>query len=97
MFGIRLTQHSRMRDALALFLLGVGALVLWRRRGVASLRGRAHTAMYPLLWRVREMLMVHLESELATLGEEAFLRRWSCRFITVRDGRVAIRVDERST
>lgn len=83
MFGASLGAHTRTRDALVQFLLRVGALVLSSRRAVASLRARPHKAMYPMLLKVRARLLQHLENELAKLGEQAFLKRWSTRFIRV--------------
>lgn len=92
MFRVQLSARTRTRDALVTFLLCVGALALWRRRGYASITGRPQRAMYPMLWRVRARLAEHLEAELSVLGEAAFLRRWSTRFIAVRDQRVRMRI-----
>lgn len=94
MFKVRLGERTKSRDALVTFLLCVGALVVWRRRGVAALRSRPHKAMFPMLLRMRTRLFEHLEAELATLGEEAFLLRWSCRFIKVNNARLEIRIVE---
>lgn len=94
MFGVSLGAHTRTRDAFTCLLLGLGALVLWNKRGVASLRGRPHRAMYPLLTKVRARSLQHLENELATLGEEAFLRRWSTRFIQVENNTLRVRITD---
>lgn len=91
-FRVRLGARTKTRDALITFLLCVGALVLWRRRGYASLTARPQRAMYPMLWKVRARLAEHLEAELSALGEAAFLRRWSTRFITVRNQRVHMEI-----
>lgn len=92
MFGVSLSAQTSTRDACVTFLLGVGALALWNSRGVASLHARPHKAMYPMLIKVRARLLQHLENELAAKGEEAFLQRWSTRFIKVTDNRLMVRV-----
>lgn len=51
----RSNENSRSRDAL--FLMGVGTLVLWRCRGVSSLRAWPKTTTHPMLWKVRSLLM----------------------------------------
>ncbi|KAM7304359.1 uncharacterized protein ISCGN_014259 [Ixodes scapularis] len=42
--------------------------------------------MWPLLWSLRRELVTFLECELFLLGECEFLRRWSCRYLTVING-----------
>lgn len=90
MFGLTLRMNTRSNDVLVNFLMCAGAFVLWRNRGAACLRARPQRAMFPLLWRVRSILMSHLEHELAALGEEAFLLRWSTRFIVVRSNILSV-------
>lgn len=92
MFGVTVSAETRSRDAFTLFLACVGAHVIWTRRGVASLRAQPQRAMFPLLWKIRTRLIQHLEMEFATLGEEAFLRRWSTRFIQVTDKQLRVTV-----
>lgn len=48
-------ENLRSRDAL--FLMGVGTLVLWRCRGVSSLRAWPKTTTHPMLWKVHSLLM----------------------------------------
>lgn len=90
MFQISMQWKSRHRDIFVELLMAIGAFVLWKRRGLAHLRGRPQRAMFPLLHRLRNVMLMHLNEELVILGEEAFLRRWSTRFIIVKNNRVSM-------
>ncbi|KAG0417634.1 hypothetical protein HPB47_005438 [Ixodes persulcatus] len=72
-------------------LLAAAEYVLWRNRCCAVRQARRSRALWPLLWRLRRELVGHLEEQLFFLGEEEFLRRWSCRYLSVRDSRIELR------
>lgn len=90
MFQVSMQWQSRHRDGFVELIMAIGAFVLWKRRGLACLRGRPQRAMFPLLYRLRNLMLTHLNEELVILGEEAFLRRWSTRFIVIRKNRVSM-------
>ncbi|KAG0443428.1 hypothetical protein HPB47_014933 [Ixodes persulcatus] len=73
------------------FLLAAAEYVLWRNRCCAVRQARRSRALWPLLWRLRRELVGHLEEQLFFLGEQEFLRRWSCRYLSVRDSRIELR------
>ncbi|KAG0412960.1 hypothetical protein HPB47_009893 [Ixodes persulcatus] len=72
-------------------LLAAAEYVLWRNRCCAVRQARRSRALWPLLWRLRRELVGHLEEQLFFLGEQEFLRRWSCRYLSVRDSRIKLR------
>ncbi|CAN7977739.1 unnamed protein product [Ixodes persulcatus] len=72
-------------------LLAAAEYVLWRNRCCAVRQARRSRALWPLLWRLRRELVGHLEEQLFFLGEQEFLRRWSCRYLSVRDSRIELR------
>ncbi|KAG0432428.1 hypothetical protein HPB47_020851 [Ixodes persulcatus] len=72
-------------------LLATAEYVLWRNRCCAVRQARRSRALWPLLWRLRRELVGHLEEQLFFLGEQEFLRRWSCRYPSVRDSRIELR------
>ncbi|KAM7298415.1 hypothetical protein ISCGN_019010 [Ixodes scapularis] len=76
------------RGGFALLLLAVGQLVLWQNRCAAVGQQRRSRAMWPVLSRLRGTLLRHLDSELFWLGEEEFLRRWSCRYVRLVGGHI---------
>ncbi|KAH9371029.1 hypothetical protein HPB48_007791 [Haemaphysalis longicornis] len=89
-FGVAVGADTRSRDAFTVFLVCVGAYLIWKRRGVAALRAQPLRAMFPLLWKIRSRLIEHLETEFATLGEQAFLQRWSTRFIRISNKQLQV-------
>ncbi|CAN7950136.1 unnamed protein product [Ixodes pacificus] len=72
-------------------LLAAAEYVLWRNRCCAVRQARRSRALWPLLWRLRREVVGHLEEQLFFLGEHEFLRRWSCRYLSVRDSRIELR------
>lgn len=91
-FGIAVDADTRSRYAITVFLVCVGAWVLWNRRGVTALRAQPQRAMFPALWEVRARLINHLEAEFATLGEQAFLQRWSPRVIQITEKQLSVTI-----
>lgn len=68
------------------------AQIIWKRRGFAALRARLQKCMFPMLRKMRSRLFDHLEAELAALGEEQFLQRWSTRFIRVVNKQIEVSI-----
>ncbi|XP_040070511.3 uncharacterized protein LOC120843272, partial [Ixodes scapularis] len=75
----------------ACLLLAASEYVLWRNRCCAVGQGRRLRALWPLLFRLRRELVSHLEAQLFLLGEQEFLRRWSCRYLHVHNSRIELR------
>lgn len=78
----------RPQGGFTLLLLAVGQFVLWRNRCAAVGRQQRIRAMWPMLSRLRGALSRHLDSELFWLGEQEFLRRWSCQYVRLSNGRI---------
>lgn len=78
------------RGRFACLLIVAGAFCLWRNRCEAVAAGRRRRALYPILERLYSELLSVLSEELFFLGEEEFLRHWSCPFVSVYDGRVKL-------
>ncbi|KAH8038551.1 hypothetical protein HPB51_001815 [Rhipicephalus microplus] len=78
------------RGRFACLLIVAGSFCLWRNRCEAVAAGRRRPALYPILERLYSELLSVLSEELFFLGEEEFLRHWSCPFVSVCDGRVKL-------
>ncbi|KAG0415285.1 hypothetical protein HPB47_007561 [Ixodes persulcatus] len=61
-----------------------------RNRCVATAQRQRRRALWPLLWDIRKELTAYLDDQRFSLGEQEFLRRWSCRYLSVVRGRVMI-------
>ncbi|CAN7988081.1 unnamed protein product [Ixodes pacificus] len=68
-----------------------GRVRAWRTRVCAVRQARRLRALWPLLWRLQRELVGHLEKQLFFLGKQEFLRRWFCRYLSVRDSRIELR------
>lgn len=95
--GLKIGQYYARgrcpRDAFARLCLVVGERVLWKNRCKAVGQDRRLRLQWPLLARLKRELRSFLTSELFWLGEEEFLRHWSCDFVTMAEGRVCIGID----
>ncbi|XP_049275209.1 uncharacterized protein LOC125759838, partial [Rhipicephalus sanguineus] len=80
------TSGRCSRSRFAHLLIAAGAFCLWRNRCEAVAAGHRRRTLFPILERLYSELMSFLSEELFFLGEEEFLRQWSCRFLSVVDG-----------
>ncbi|KAM7291077.1 uncharacterized protein ISCGN_027652 [Ixodes scapularis] len=87
---VYVTQGRCPRGAFALLLVAICEWVLWRNRCVATAQRQRRRALWPLLWDIRKELTAYLDDQRFSLGEQEFLRRWSCRYLCVVRGRVMI-------
>ncbi|XP_042146149.1 uncharacterized protein LOC121835743 [Ixodes scapularis] len=87
---VYVTQGRCPRGAFALLLVAICEWVLWRNRCVAMAQRQRRRALRPLLWDIRKELTAYLDDQRFSLGEQEFLRRWSCRYLCVVRGRVMI-------
>ncbi|XP_042142950.1 uncharacterized protein LOC121833600 [Ixodes scapularis] len=87
---VYVTQGRCPRGAFALVLVAICEWVLWRNRCVATAQRQRRRALWPLLWDIRKKLTAYLDDQRFSLGEQEFLRRWSCRYLCVVRGRVMI-------
>lgn len=78
------------RGRFACLLIVAGAYCLWRNRCEAVAAGRRRRALFPILERLYKEILSVLSEELFFLGEEEFLRHWSCRFVFVCERRVRL-------
>lgn len=88
MFHVRIQRTTQPRILFHVVLWCIGAFVLWRQRGSAALQGQPNRAMYPLLRRLRKLMYEQACVDLFNLSEDQFLRKWSTRFINLRNGRI---------
>lgn len=95
--GMRLAQYHAgnrcPREAMARLCLVVGEWVLWRNRCKAVAQNRRLRLQWPLLCHFRQELRLFLAGQLFRLGEEEFLRRWSCQYLDVANGRVKVKLE----
>lgn len=84
------TSGRCSRSRFARLLIAAGAFCLWRNRCEAVAAGHRRRALFPILERLYSELLSFLSEELFFLGEEEFLRQWSCRFLSVVDRRVRL-------
>lgn len=84
-------QGKCPKEKFAQLLVATGDFVVWKNRGQALMCNRRQRAIWPILSRLRAAIRGHLEQELFVLGEELFLKRWSCMFVKVIGGRVALK------
>ncbi|KAM7314357.1 hypothetical protein ISCGN_004141 [Ixodes scapularis] len=84
MFALPLGRHFRARRRSSRLVFAVACFILWQNRNTAVARGRRLGRMFPMIRRLRILLLSHLEDALFVLGEEEFLRRWHTDFITIR-------------
>lgn len=95
--GLRVAQYyargSCPRDAFGKLCVAVGELILWRNRCKAVAQERRLRLQWPLLSHFRREIRAVLSAQLFWLGEAEFLRRWSCNYLEVADGRVRVKFD----
>ncbi|CAN7978040.1 unnamed protein product [Ixodes persulcatus] len=91
-FALPLSRHFYARHRSAGLVFAATCYVLWQQRNIAVGRQRRLGLMFPLLRRLRTLLLSHLEDALFALGEEEFLRRWHADFIGVAGRRVVLQV-----
>lgn len=95
--GMRLAQYHAgnrcPREAMARLCLALGECVLWRNRSKVVAQNRRLRLQWPLLCQFRQELRVFLSGQLFWLGEEEFLRRWSCQYLQVINGRVQVKIE----
>ncbi|KAH7967495.1 hypothetical protein HPB49_025228 [Dermacentor silvarum] len=84
------TRGHCPRDAYGRLVLAAGEYVLWRNHCGAVGGRRRLRLQWPLLARLRRILLSFLETQLVTHGEVEFLRHWSCPFVSVVDGKVIL-------
>ncbi|KAH9375536.1 hypothetical protein HPB48_014917 [Haemaphysalis longicornis] len=90
--GIRDFLEGRRcpRNPLAVLTITIGLYVLWINTYTAVNQSRPRRNQWNLLMHMHRKLTENLEAELLFLGEEEFLRKWSCPFIEVQNGRVHV-------
>ncbi|KAH7944380.1 hypothetical protein HPB52_018803 [Rhipicephalus sanguineus] len=76
--------------ALARLVLAAGMFTLWENRGIAVKQAKARQNQWPLLMRMYNIVLDHLDTEFFLLGEEEFLKRWSCAFVKIANNRVTL-------
>ncbi|CAN7983572.1 unnamed protein product [Ixodes hexagonus] len=91
-FALPLNQHFRTRHWSAGLVFAATGFVLWQQRNIAVGHQRRFGLKFPMLSRLRTLLLCHLEDTLFAFGEEEFLRRWHTNFIAVAHHRVELRV-----
>ncbi|KAG0434952.1 hypothetical protein HPB47_018767, partial [Ixodes persulcatus] len=80
---VYVTRGRCPRGAFPLLLVAICEWVLWRNRCVATAQRQRRRALWPLLWDIRKELTAYLDDQRFSLGEQEFLRRWSCRYLSV--------------
>ncbi|KAM7313622.1 hypothetical protein ISCGN_003475 [Ixodes scapularis] len=87
MFALPLGRHFRARHRSSRLVFAAACFILWQNRNTAVAQGRRLGRMFPMIRRLRNLLLCHLEDALFVLGEKEFLRRWHADFIAIRSHR----------